>query len=62
VHGGGQASQNLITLAGALRDSFTVYVPDRRGRGIAGRPAFPGKVRPHMDSAHVGGGRGLVCS
>jgi pimeloyl-ACP methyl ester carboxylesterase len=36
VHGGGQASQNLMTLARAMRDRFTVYVPDRRGRGMSG--------------------------
>jgi pimeloyl-ACP methyl ester carboxylesterase len=36
VHGGGQASQNLMTLARALGDTFTVYVPDRRGRGMSG--------------------------
>ena len=32
VHGGMQAAQNLMKLAGALADSFTVYLPDRRGR------------------------------
>ena len=36
VHGGGQSSQNLMTLARALSDQFTVYVPDRRGRGMSG--------------------------
>ncbi len=36
MHGGGQASQNLMTLARALGDSFTAYVPDRRGRGMSG--------------------------
>ena len=36
VHGGGQSSQNLMTLAAALSDRFTVYVPDRRGRGMSG--------------------------
>jgi pimeloyl-ACP methyl ester carboxylesterase len=36
VHGGGQASQNLVKLATALSDRFTVYVPDRRGRGLSG--------------------------
>jgi pimeloyl-ACP methyl ester carboxylesterase len=36
VHGGGQASQNLMTLARALSDRFTVYVPDRRGRRVSG--------------------------
>ena len=36
LHGGGQSSQNLMTLARALSDRFTVYVPDRRGRGMSG--------------------------
>jgi len=36
VHGGGQSSQNLMRLAVALSDRFTVYVPDRRGRGLSG--------------------------
>lgn len=33
LHGGMQAAQSLVGLAGALSDAFTVYVPDRRGRG-----------------------------
>jgi len=36
VHGGMQASQNFMKLAEALADSFTVYVVDRRGRGMSG--------------------------
>jgi pimeloyl-ACP methyl ester carboxylesterase len=36
VHGGMQASQNFTRLAVALADTFTVYVPDRRGRGLSG--------------------------
>jgi pimeloyl-ACP methyl ester carboxylesterase len=36
LHGGMQASQNLMRLANALSDGFTVYVPDRRGRGMSG--------------------------
>ena len=36
VHGGGQSSQNLMSLAAALSHRFTVYVPDRRGRGMSG--------------------------
>lgn len=27
MHGGGQASQNLMRLAGALSDSFAIYLP-----------------------------------
>jgi len=36
LHGAGQSSQNLSTLARLLSDSFTVFVPDRRGRGRTG--------------------------
>ena len=38
VHGGMQAAQNLMKLARALADSFTIYLPDRRGRGLSGPP------------------------
>ena len=33
LHGAGQSSANFSTLAGELSDAFSVYVPDRRGRG-----------------------------
>lgn len=36
VHGGLQSSLNFTTLAKALSANFTVYVPDRRGRGLSG--------------------------
>lgn len=36
VHGGGQSAQNLMELARMLAGEFTVYVPDRRGRGSSG--------------------------
>ena len=36
VHGGLQTSQSFTKLAAALSDVFTVYVPDRRGRGLSG--------------------------
>ncbi|MFI6920600.1 alpha/beta fold hydrolase [Nonomuraea spiralis] len=36
VHGGMQASQHFAKLAAALSTDFTVYVPDRRGRGLSG--------------------------
>jgi pimeloyl-ACP methyl ester carboxylesterase len=36
LHGGMQASQNFMRLASHLSDAFTVYVPDRRGRGSSG--------------------------
>jgi pimeloyl-ACP methyl ester carboxylesterase len=34
VHGALQSSLNFSELAKALSDSFTVYIPDRRGRGL----------------------------
>ncbi len=34
-HGGALASQHYMKLAGALADQFTVYMPDRRGRGMS---------------------------
>ena len=37
VHGGMQASQNFLKLSEALADMFTVYVLDRRGRGMSGK-------------------------
>ena len=36
IHGAAQAAQNFTKLAEALSDAFTVYVPDRRGRGLSG--------------------------
>ncbi|MGO8723765.1 MAG: alpha/beta fold hydrolase [Acidimicrobiales bacterium] len=36
VHGGMQASQDFMKLATELSGKFTIYVPDRRGRGLSG--------------------------
>lgn len=36
LHGVFNASQHYLRLAEALSDSFTVYIPDRRGRGMSG--------------------------
>jgi pimeloyl-ACP methyl ester carboxylesterase len=36
VHGGMQASQDFMKLATALSRQFTIYIPDRRGRGLSG--------------------------
>ena len=49
VHGGGQSSQNLMTLAGTLSDRFTVYVPDRRGRGMSGPYREDHRVREEVE-------------
>jgi pimeloyl-ACP methyl ester carboxylesterase len=36
VHGSVSTSQNYLSLAEALADTYTVYIPDRRGRGSSG--------------------------
>ncbi|MEN6552469.1 MAG: alpha/beta hydrolase [Methanobacterium sp.] len=36
LHGGVNASQHLMKLGTMLSDEFTVYIPDRRGRGMSG--------------------------
>ena len=36
MHGDIGASQHFMGLANALSDVFTVYIPDRRGRGLSG--------------------------
>lgn len=36
LHGAMESAQSHMQLAEALADAFTVYVPDRRGRGLSG--------------------------
>jgi pimeloyl-ACP methyl ester carboxylesterase len=36
VHGAMQAAQNFMELATTLSGTFTVHIPDRRGRGLSG--------------------------
>lgn len=36
LHGGINASQHMMKLGTLLSDEFTVYIPDRRGRGMSG--------------------------
>jgi pimeloyl-ACP methyl ester carboxylesterase len=36
LHGGINASQHFMKLGTLLSDEFTVYIPDRRGRGMSG--------------------------
>lgn len=36
MHGGALASQHYMKLGTALADEFTVYIPDRRSRGMSG--------------------------
>ncbi|MGH2496457.1 MAG: alpha/beta fold hydrolase [Ktedonobacteraceae bacterium] len=36
LHGAMESAESHIQLAGTLADAFTVYLPDRRGRGLSG--------------------------
>jgi pimeloyl-ACP methyl ester carboxylesterase len=36
LHGGMQSSRNFTSLGAALGHAFTIYIPDRRGRGLSG--------------------------
>ncbi|WP_430780850.1 alpha/beta fold hydrolase [Actinoplanes sp. G11-F43] len=49
LHGGMQTSANLTRLARALATDFTVYVPDRRGRGRSGPAAAGHGLRAEID-------------
>ena len=54
LHGGVNASQHMMNLGRALADAYTVYLPDRRGRGMSGAfgPAY-GIRREDEDLAAV---------
>ena len=54
LHGAVNASQHMMKLGRALADAFTVYLPDRRGRGMSGAfgPAY-GIQREDEDLAAI---------
>jgi pimeloyl-ACP methyl ester carboxylesterase len=49
LHGGMQTSANFTRLAAALATTFTVYVPDRRGRGLSGPAGDTYGLRTEID-------------
>lgn len=53
LHGGMMTSQNFTKLAQALADAFTVYVPDRRGRGMSGPFGENHGVRKEVEDLHA---------
>ncbi len=53
LHGAGQAAQNFTHLAEALSDAFTVYVPDRRGRGRSGPPGDHYSLRSECEDVEA---------
>ncbi len=49
LHGGMQSSANFTKLARALSTTHTVYVPDRRGRGLSGPAATGHGLRAEVE-------------
>src|SRR5436190_23236876 len=49
VHGGMMYSQNFMKLAELLANEFTVYIPDRRGRGLSLRSDIYGLTAESED-------------
>jgi pimeloyl-ACP methyl ester carboxylesterase len=52
-HGGGRISQNYRQLALALADQYTVYTPDRRGRGLSGPPGSSYDIIKATEDLHA---------
>ncbi len=49
VHGAMETSQSHVQLAEALADTFTVYLPDRRGRGLSGPHGANYSIQEEVD-------------
>lgn len=49
MHGGARASQHYMKLATALSKSLTVYIPDRRGRGLSEAPGADYSLQKEID-------------
>lgn len=49
LHGALQSSRSFSRLAAELRDSFTVIIPDRRGRGLSGPPGDGYRMQSEVD-------------
>ena len=60
VHGGMMGSQNFMKLGHALADTFTVYIPDRRGRGLSGSHGNYSLEREAEDMSAVVGATGAA--
>jgi pimeloyl-ACP methyl ester carboxylesterase len=49
LHGAMESSRSHVQLAEALADAFTVYLPDRRGRGLSGPYPAEYSVRTEVE-------------
>jgi pimeloyl-ACP methyl ester carboxylesterase len=53
LHGGARASHHYLRLAALLADSYTVYLPDRRGRGLSGPIGNHYSIRREIEDLRV---------
>ncbi|MEU4602318.1 alpha/beta hydrolase [Kribbella sp. NPDC023972] len=53
VHGSMESSRSHTLLAQALADDFTVYLPDRRGRGLSGPHRPDHTVRTEVEDVEA---------
>jgi pimeloyl-ACP methyl ester carboxylesterase len=53
VHGGARASHHYLHLAELLSDSYTVYLPDRRGRGLSGPKGEDYSIRREIEDLNA---------
>ncbi|KAI9766015.1 MAG: hypothetical protein M1840_007022 [Geoglossum simile] len=51
IHGAMESSLSHLQLAEALSSAFTVYLPDRRGRGLSGPYGSPYDIQSDVDDA-----------
>jgi len=49
MHGGMRASQHYLRLAEVLASEFTIYIPDRRGRGLSGPPGLDYSLEKELE-------------
>src|SRR5947207_2453066 len=49
LHGTAESSESHVELAEALADAYTVYLPDRRGRGLSGTYGQEYSVQREVD-------------
>ena len=49
IHGSNESARSHTQLALALADTFTVYMPDRRGRGLSGPHRAEHSIRSEVE-------------
>ena len=49
VHGGMSSGYNHLEMAEAMADAFTIYLPDRRGRGLSGPAAIDDNLNTDVE-------------